>query len=83
MMAKSYFLDFGMMGRLTHHNRKLLDACIRAIVSNEYSEVGHILTVMNTNNYQSTMRLNNDIKRVLDKNKTAEIANIDIKGFCT
>ena len=33
MMAKSYFLDFGMMGRLTHHNRKLLDACIRAIVS--------------------------------------------------
>ena len=80
--GKIVFLDFGMMGRLTHHNRKLLDACIRAIVSNEYSEVGHILTVMNTNNYPiDHMRLNNDIKRVLDKNKTAEIANIDIKGF--
>lgn len=80
--GKIVFLDFGMMGRLTQHNRKLLDACIQAIVANEYSEVGHILTVMNTNNYPiDHMHLNNDIKRVLDKNKTAEIANIDIKSF--
>lgn len=80
--GKIVFLDFGMMGRLSGRNRKLLEECVNAIVSSDYTEVGHVLSLLNTNNYPiDHMKLNNDIKKVLDKNKTEEIVNIDIKTF--
>ena len=46
--------------------------------------MAHILTLLDTsNNTPDYMQLKNDIRKVLDKNKTTEIINIDIKEFVT
>ena len=72
------------MGRLSKRNRNLLEKCIIAIVKNDINEVAHILTLLDTsNNTPDYMQLKNDIRKVLDKNKTTEIINIDIKEFVT
>lgn len=82
--GKIAYLDFGMMGRLSKRNRNLLEKCIIAIVKNDINEVAHILTLLDTsNNTPDHMQLKNDIRKVLDKNKTTEIINIDIKDFVT
>ena len=82
--GKIAYLDFGMMGRLSKRNRNLLEKCIMAIVKNDINEVAHILTLLDTsNNTPDYMQLKNDIRKVLDKNKTTEIINIDIKEFVT
>lgn len=82
--GKIAYLDFGMMGRLSKRNRTLLENCITAIVKNDINEVAHILVLLDTsNNTPDYMQLKNDIKKVLDKNKTTEIVNIDIKEFVT
>lgn len=80
--GKIVFLDFGMMGRLSNQNKKLLNGCIKAIVQNDIKEIDHILCLMNTSNYNiDHMRLCNDISKILDKNKTTGVANIDVKDF--
>lgn len=80
--GKIAYLDFGMMGRLSKHNRKLLENCIVAIVQNDINEIAHILTLLDTSNSRPDyMQLKNDIKKVLDKNKTTAISSIDIKEF--
>ena len=82
--GKIAFLDFGMMGRLSKRNRTLLENCIMAIVKNDINEVAHILTLLDvSNNRTDYMQLKNDVRKVLDKNKTTAIANIDIKEFVT
>ncbi len=82
--GKIAYLDFGMMGRLSKRNRTLLENCIIAIVKNDINEVAHILTLLDTTNTTPDyMQLKNNIKKVLDKNKTTEIINIDIKEFVT
>lgn len=82
--GKIAYLDFGMMGRLSKRNRNLLEKCIIAIVKNDINEVAHILTLLDiSNNTPDYMQLKNDIRKVLDKNKTTEIINIDIKDFVT
>ena len=53
-----------------------------AIVKNDINEVAHVLTLLDISNSRTDyMQLKNDIKKVLDKNKTTAIANIDIKEF--
>lgn len=82
--GKIAYLDFGMMGRLSKRNRNILEKCIIAIVKNDINEVAHILTLLDTsNNTPDYMQLKNDIRKVLEKNKTTEIINIDIKEFVT
>lgn len=82
--GKIAYLDFGMMGRLSKRNRNLLEQGIIAIVRNDINEVAHILTLLDTSNDRPDyMQLKNDIRKVLDKNKTIEIVNIDIKQFVT
>ena len=80
--GKIAYLDFGMMGRLSRRNRKLLEECMIAIVKNDINEVAHVLTLLDISNSRTDyMQLKNDIRKVLDKNKTTAIANIDIKEF--
>ena len=80
--GKIVYLDFGMMGTLTTKNKNLLNDCINAIISNNTSEIAHILVSMDTSsNDIDYMKLKNDIKTVLNKNKTTEISDINIKEF--
>ena len=82
--GKIAYLDFGMMGRLSKRNRTLLGDCIVAIVKNDIEEVAHLLTLLDVSNHRTDyMQLKKDIKKVLDRNKSTEIANIDIKEFTT
>ena len=53
--GKIAYLDFGMMGRLSKHNRKLLENCIVAIVQNDINEIAHILTLLDTSNSRPTI----------------------------
>ncbi len=71
-----------MMGRLSSKNKNLLNKCIVAIIKNDIVEVAHILSLLNVNDSNiDYMKLNSDIRMVLDKNKTLEINDIDIKDF--
>ena len=80
--GKIIYLDFGMMGRLSKRDRELLSKCIMAILKDDVTEVSHILLVFGkTRGSIDHMTLKNDIKRVLDKNKSQDISDIDIKDF--
>ena len=80
--GKIIYLDFGMMGRFSRRDRELLSKCIGAIIKDDVTEVSHILLAFGkTRGTIDHMVLKNDIKRVLDKNKTQDIDNIDIKDF--
>ena len=80
--GKIIYLDFGMMGRLSKRDRDLLSQCIMAILKDDVTEVSHILLAFGKTRGQiDHMTLKNDIKRVLDKNKTQDISDIDIKDF--
>lgn len=80
--GKICYLDFGMMGTLSKNSRYYLEQCIVNIITNNYKEIAHILTLINTNNNDiDNMQLITDIKKVLEKNKTTGIASINIKMF--
>ena len=80
--GKIVFLDYGMMGTINVRYRNLLEKCLIAIANNDYNEVANVLKAIDTNSsYVDQMQLKNDIKKVLDKNKTAELADINVKDF--
>lgn len=80
--GKIVFLDFGMMGRISSRNRDLLNKCIVAIIKNNVKDIDHILTIMDiSNNSIDHMKLSQDIQKILDKDKTVGISNINIKDF--
>ena len=80
--GKIVYLDFGMMGRLSKRDRELLSKCIIAILKDDVTEVSHILLAFGKTRGQiDHMVLKNDIKRVIEKNKSQDIAQIDIKDF--
>lgn len=80
--GKICYLDFGMMGRLTQHNRNLLIDAASAIVSDDINTLAHILVLMDTKkNDIDYMRLKSDISLLLERNKTTEIININIVTF--
>ena len=82
--GKIVYLDFGMMGTLTQKNKRILNDCIDAIISNNISDIAHILVSLDvSSNDIDYMKLKSDIKRVLDKNKTTEISSINIKEFAS
>lgn len=82
--GKIAYLDFGMMGRLSKKNRTILESCIIAIVKNDVNEIAHLLIALDISNSRPDyMQLKNDIRKILDKNKTTAISNIDIKEFVT
>ncbi len=71
-----------MMGRLSKRDRELLSKCIVAILKDDVTEVSHILLAFGKTRGQiDHMVLKNDIKRVIDKNKSQDIIDIDIKDF--
>ncbi len=80
--GKIVYLDLGMVGRLTNKNKQLLNRCLIDILKNDSSDIAHVLGLMNTNSNQiDYMTLIKDIKKVLAKNKTTDIASINIKEF--
>ena len=80
--GKIVYLDFGMMGRLSAYDRELLNKCISAILKDDVTEISHILLSFGkTRGNIDHMTLKNDIKRVLDKNKSQEFSNINVKDF--
>lgn len=80
--GKIIYLDFGMMGRLSKRDRELLSKCIVAILKDDVTDVSHILLAFGKTRGQiDHMVLKNDIKRVIDKNKSQDIIDIDIKDF--
>lgn len=82
--GKIVYLDFGMMGRLSNINKKLLSNCLVAILKNDTREIAHILKEMDTcKNQIDYPKLTSDIQMVLAKHGTTEIAKIDIKDFAT
>jgi ubiquinone biosynthesis protein len=80
--GKIVYLDFGMMGRLSLTSQQNLKKMIFYILTNNYKEIAKIISLMNVNdNKTDYMSLVSDIKNVLEKNKTSEIATINIKAF--
>ncbi len=80
--GKIAYLDFGMMGRLSTKNKELLNRCMIAIIKNDTSEIADVLTTLDTSHHTVDYRkLNRDIKKILDKNGTTDLIDIDVKEF--
>src|SRR5574344_1669290 len=45
--GKICYLDFGMMGNLSTSSRYYLEECIKNIITNNYKEIAHILSLIN------------------------------------
>ncbi len=76
------YLDFGMMGKLSSLDRSLLSECIIAILKDDIREVSRILlTLGSAKSEVNHVELNNDIRTILDRVKSADISDIDMKLF--
>ncbi len=82
MDGKIVYLDFGMMGRLSNQNRSILKKCLANINDNDMFELEkNLLILVDARGNVDHNRLRNDLERILDKNKSQDIANIDIASF--
>lgn len=76
------FLDLGMMGRLNSRHKQLLKNAMNAIVKNDITELEHVLiSISTTTGSINHTKLRNEIQKVLDKNVTEDIENINIIEF--
>ncbi len=79
--GKIVYLDFGMMGKLSKHERELLSRCIIAMLKSDATEISHILLTLGSSKDVNHMRLKNDINMVLRKNMTKNASDINMKEF--
>ena len=80
--GKIMFLDLGMMGRLNSRHKQLLKNAMNAIVKNDITELEHVLiSISTTTGSINHTKLRNEIQKVLDKNVTEDIENINIIEF--
>lgn len=80
--GKIGYIDFGMMGRLNNRNKDLLKKCLFAIFNNDIKEVERILLILGEAQEKiNHNKLCNDIERILDKNKTLGLKDINITDF--
>lgn len=80
--GKIVYLDFGMMGRVTSRDKEVLKNCIIAILENDIREVEKNLLILgNSTGEVNHQKLRKDIERILDKNKNAELKDINITLF--
>ena len=80
--GKIYFLDLGMMGRLSSRTKRLLNSAMKAIVEDDIVELESILLNLSTVKGQvNHIKLRAEIQKVLDANATEDLQNIDIIEF--
>lgn len=80
--GKIVYLDFGMMGHVSKRDREVLKNCVKGILKGDCTEVEHALLMLGrASGSVDHMQLRNDIRRILEKNQSEEIANIDIRNF--
>lgn len=80
--GKITYVDYGMMGRLNSRNKELLRQCMIAIFNNEVREVERILLILcDVKHDVNHDKLTKDLERILDKNKTLGIKDINITKF--
>ena len=80
--GKIVYLDFGMMGTLSLTSQKQLESCIEHIINDNYRELASIVCMMNTNDEEvDFIVLCKNIRKVLEKNKSTAIAEVDVRTF--
>ena len=80
--GKIFYLDLGMMGRISNRYKKLLNSAMKAIVRNDIPEIEHLLLSISTvKGNINHMKLRTEIQQVLDRNVNEDIQNIDIVKF--
>ena len=80
--GKIFYLDLGMMGRISNRYKKLLNSAMKAIVRNDIPEIEHLLLSISTvKGNINHMKLRSEIQQVLDRNVNEDIQNIDIVKF--
>lgn len=75
-------LDFGMMGRINHKNKELLNKIVIAIINDNIKEVEEKLLVLGTprDNIDSH-KLREDLERILNIYKDKAVEDINISAF--
>ena len=77
-----YFIDWGMVGRLSDKNKELLNDCAMAIVENDYAVVSEILIQMSTHTKEiDRERLIEDVRFLLNKYSSMELQEVRISVF--
>lgn len=80
--GKIVFLDLGMMGRISSRNKILLKKAMKAIVQNNVTELEHILlSISTTKEPVNHIKLRTGVQKILDKNVSEDIKNINIIEF--
>ena len=80
--GKIFFLDLGMMGRISNRYKQLLNKAMKAIVRNDIPELEHLLLSISTvKGNINHMKLRTEIQQVIDRNVNEDIQDIDIVKF--
>lgn len=79
--GKIIYLDFGMMGRLTEHNKALLKNCVEAILWQDHEKLAQNVILLGQVKNINESALAEDLARLLEENQNAEIGSIDLKTF--
>ena len=79
---KIFYLDLGMMGKLSSKNKSLLKECMSAIIDSNYSKVASILVDMSKPLKEvDYSKLQSDIKRILLNYGNTDLNEINVSGF--
>ena len=80
--GKIFYLDLGMMGRISNRYKKILNNAMKAIVRNDIPEIEHLLLSISTvKGNINHMKLRTEIQQVIDRNVNEDIQDIDIVKF--
>lgn len=77
--GKIVYLDFGMMGRLSAHDRNLLKECLRAILKNDIHEIERIFLLVGIHSQRiDYTELYKDLEQLFTKYSTLELQNMNL-----
>lgn len=80
--GKIVFLDLGMMGRINARSKQKLNNAMKAIIRNDIVELEHtLLDVTTTTSSINHSKLRAEIQKVLEKNVSEDIQNINVIEF--
>ena len=77
--GKIVWMDMGMMGRLTEHDREMISQAIRGVAINDIGMIQNaVLSIGNFREKPDRSKLYEDIRSLMDKYGSAELGNIDV-----
>ena len=80
--GKIVWIDMGMMGRLTEHDRQLIGEAIEGVAMNNIGKIQDaVLALGEFKGKPDSSKLYEDIRGLMEKYGTADMGNIDVAEY--